>query len=226
MKYFESFPQTSFTLDSNSPIGNRQLVTNILARSTFLREIANNTSIAYEYNVKESDTPEIVAHKVYGDAYRGWIVLLFNNIINPFYDWPLKTEAFDNYIFKKYGQNIDTARSTIHHYEKETTKKSVYNGLLIDEEVTTQIISEYQLNYTTNVITPTALPSIADTSVVVSSETIVYPTYTLTIDIDHKAISNYTYEFLENEKRRKIKLLDERFVQRVEDEFRNLMLNG
>lgn len=226
MKYFESFPQTSFTLDSNSPIGNRQLVTNILARSTFLREIANNTSIAYEYNVKESDTPEIVAHKVYGDAYRGWIVLLFNNIINPFYDWPLKTEAFDNYIFKKYGQDIDTARSTIHHYEKETTKKSVYNGLLIDEEVTTQIISEYQLNYTTNVITPTALPSIADTSVAVSSETIVYPTYTLTIDINHKAVSNYTYEFLENEKRRKIKLLDERFVQRVEDEFRNLMLNG
>ena len=226
MKYFESFPQTSFTLDSNSPIGNRQLVTNILARSTFLREIANNTSIAYEYNVKESDTPEIVAHKVYGDAYRGWIVLLFNNIINPFYDWPLKTDAFDNYIFKKYGQDIDTARATIHHYEKETTKKSVYNGLLIDEEVTSQIISEYQLNYTTNVITPTALPTVADTSVAVSSETVVYPTYTLTIDIVHKAISNYTYEFNENEKRRRIKLLDEKFVQRVEDEFRNLMLNG
>ena len=201
-------------------------MTNILARSTFLREIANNTSIAYEYNVKESDTAEIIAHKVYGDAYRGWIILLFNNIINPFYDWPLKNDALDNYIAKKYGQNIDTARATIHHYEKETTKKSVYNGLLIDEEVTTQIISEYQLNYTTGQITPTALPTIADTSVAVSSETVTYPTYTLTIDIVHKAVSNYTYEFNENEKRRKIKILDEKFVQRVEDEFRNLMLNG
>jgi ribosomal protein S25 len=226
MKYFESFPLTSFTLDSNSPNANRQLVTNILARSTFLREIANNTSIAYEYNVKESDTAEIIAHKVYGDAYRGWIILLFNNIINPFYDWPLKSDALDNYIFKKYGQDIDTARSTIHHYEKETTKKSVYNGLLIDEEVTTQIISEYQLNYTTNVITPTALPTVADTSVAVSSETVTYPTYTLTIDIVHKAVSNYTYEFNQNEQRRKIKILDEKFVQRIEDEFRNLMTNG
>lgn len=226
MKYFESFPQTPFTLDSNSPIGNRQLVTNILARSTFLREIANNTSIAYEYNVKESDTAEIIAHKVYGDAYRGWIILLFNNIINPFYDWPLKNDALDNYVFKKYNQNVDQARSTIHHYEKETTKKSIYNGLLIDEEVTTQIISEYQLNYTTGQITPTALPTVADTSVAVSSETITYPTYTLTIDIVNKAVSNYTYEFNENEKRRKIKILDEKFVQRVEDEFRNLMSNG
>jgi len=226
MKYFESFPQTSFTLNSDSPFANQQLVTNILARSTFLREIANNTAIAYEYNVKESDTAEIIAHKVYGDAYRGWIILLFNNIINPFYDWPLKNDALDNYISKKYNQNIDVARSTIHHYEKETTKKSVYNGLLIDEEVTTQIISEYQLNYTTGQITPTALPTVADTSVAVSSETINYSTYTLSIDIVNKAVSNYTYELNENEKKRKIKILDEKFVQRVEDEFRNLMLNG
>jgi len=224
MKYFESFALTPYTLDTNAL--NPQLVTNILARSTFLREIANNTSIAYEYSVKDSDTPEIIAHKIYGDAYRGWIVLMFNNIINPFYDWPLKNDALDSYIFKKYGQNIDTARSTIHHYEKETTKKSVYNGLLIDEEVTTQIISEYQLNYTTGQITPTALPTVADTSVAVSSETITYSTYTLTIDIVNKAVSNYTYEFNENEKRRRIKILDEKFVQRVEDEFRNLMSNG
>jgi len=226
MKYFESFPQTAFTLSTQSAFTNQQLVTNILARSTFLREIANNTSIAYEYNVKESDTAEIIAHKVYGDAYRGWIILMFNNIINPFYDWPLKNDALDNYVNKKYGQDVDTARSTIHHYERETTKKSIYNGLLIDEEVSTQIISDWQLNYTTNVITPSALPTVADTSVAVSSETVTYPTYTLTIDIVNKAVSNYTYEFNENEKKRKIKILDEKFVQRVEDEFRNLMSNG
>lgn len=226
MKYFESFPQAPYSLSTQSALTNVQIVTNILARSTFLREIANNTSIAYEYNVKESDTAEIIAHKVYGDAYRGWIILLFNNIINPFYDWPLKNDALDNYILKKYNQDIDTARSTIHHYEKETTKKSVYNGLLIDEEVTTQIISEYQLNYVTNQITSTALPTIADTSVAVSSETITYPTYTLTVDVVNKAVSNYTYEFNENEKKRRIKILDEKYVQRVEDEFRNLMSNG
>lgn len=224
MKYFESFPKTAYTLDTN--VLSPQAVTDIFARSAFLREIANNTSIAYEYSVKESDTPEILAHKVYGDAYRNWIILLFNQIINPFYDWPLKSEALDNYIFKKYGQNLDQARSTIHHYEKETTKKSIYNGLLIDVEVLTQRISEYQLNYTTGQIIPTALPTTADTSVAVSSESVVYPTYILTIDIVNKAVSNFTYEFEENEKKRKIKLLDEKYAQRVEDEFRNLMSNG
>lgn len=223
MKYFESFPQTTFTLDTNTL--NPQLVTNILARSTFLREIANNTSIAYEYSIKDSDTPEVIAHKIYGDPYRSWIVLLFNQIINPFYDWPLKSDALDNYVYKKYGQDIDIARSTIHHYEKETTKKSIYNGLTIDTQVITQRISEFQLNYTTGQITPTALPPVADTSLSISSETVVYPTYTLNIQIVHKAVSNFTYEFEENEKKRKIKILDEKYVQRVEDEFRNLMSN-
>lgn len=223
MKYFESFALTPYTLDTNAL--NPQLVTNILARSTFLREIANNTSIAYEYSVKDSDTPEIIAHKIYGDAYRGWIVLMFNNIINPFYDWPLKNDALDNYVFKKYNQDIDQARSTIHHYEKETTKKTVYNGLVIDTEVLTQVISEYELNFTTGAITPTALPSTADTSLAISSETVTYPTYVLSIDIVHKAVSNYTNEFNINERKRKIKILDEKYVQRVEDEFRNLMTN-
>lgn len=224
MKYFESFPTTTYTLDTN--VLSPQLVTNILARSTFLREIANNTSIAYEYSIKDTDTPEILAHKFYGDPYRNWIVLLFNQTLNPFYDWPLKTDALEKYIVNKYNQTIDQSRDTIHHYEKQTTKKSIYNGLLLNTEVTNQIISEYNLNFATSQIVPNALPGTADTSLAVSSETIIYPTYTLTIDIVHKAVSNYTYEFNENEKRRNIRILDEKFVQRVEDEFRNLMTNG
>jgi len=224
MKYFESFPQTSYTLDTNTL--SAQLVTNILARSTFLREIANNTSIAYEYSVKDTDTPEIVAHKIYGDPYRNWIILLFNQIINPFYDWPIKNDALEEFIYKKYGQNVDAARAAIHHYEKEVTKKTLYGGIVIDTKVTTTTISEYELNYSTEQIVPRALPTVADTSVAVESKTITYPEYTLIMDTVHKAVSNYTYELELNESKRAIKILDEKYVQRVEDEFRNLMTNG
>ena len=110
MKYFESFPRSVYLLDTEN-IYNKQLVTDILARSTFLREVSNNTSIAYDYLIKEIDTPEIIAHKVYGDAYRSWVILLFNNILNPYYDWPMKTDVLENYINKKYGQTIDQAKS-------------------------------------------------------------------------------------------------------------------
>lgn len=224
MKYFESFPGTLYTFDKNTI--NQQVVTDILARSTFLREIANNTSVAYEYNVKETDTAEIIAHKVYGDAYRSWIVLLFNQIINPYYDFPLTSVALDSYIENKYSQTINQALTTIHHYEKEVTKEAMYNGLIIDKTTETFIIGEFEVDYSDNSITPATLPGTADTSLVVSTETIAYPNYSLKITTVNRAVSNYTYEVNENEKKRQIKLLDEKFVQRVEDEFRSLMSNG
>lgn len=224
MKYFESFPGTVYTFDKNTV--NRQIVTDILARSTFLKEIANNTSIAYEYSVKETDTPEIIAHKVYGDAYRSWIILLFNQIINPFYDFPLTSDALEIYIQNKYAQSLNDALTTIHHYEKEIVKESTYNGLLVDKSEETHIIGEFDIDYSDNSLSPATLPGIADTSLVVSTETIVFPAYTLKITTTNKAISNYTNEVNLNETRRTIRLLDEKYVQRVEDEFRSLMSNG
>lgn len=224
MKYFENFTKVIYTFDKN--VENQQLATNIFARSTFLREVANNSTIAYEYQVTDEDTPEVIAHKIYGDPFRSWIILLFNQIINPYYDWPLKNEVLDAYILKKYGQTVDQARSTIHHYEKRVTKTSTFQGVTLDETVETTRIGEYDVNFSNNVITPAAVPTTADTSVVVSTETLNYTTYILTIVTSYRAVSNYTYEFEENEKKRNIKLLEPAYVQRVEDEFKELMVNG
>jgi hypothetical protein len=44
-----------------------------------------------------------------------------------------------------------------------------------------------------------------------------------TIVTRNKAVSNYQNEINENEKRRKIKLLDPAYVTRVEQEFKQLM---
>jgi hypothetical protein len=223
MKYFESFPGTIYTFDKSTV--NQQVVTDILARSTFLREIAENTSIAYEYNVKENDTPEIIAHKIYGDAYRSWIILLFNQIINPYYDFPLTSDALNSYVITKYNQTLNEALTTIHHYEKEITKESFVNELLIEKTTETHRIGEFDVDYSDNSIVPATLPSIADTSLVVGTETIQFPDYTLKITTVNKAISNYTNEVNENEAKRTIKILEEKYIQRVEDEFRSLMSN-
>lgn len=224
MKYFENFSSIIYTFDKN--VENQQIVTNILARSTFLREVAENVDIAYEYQVTDEDTPEVIAHKIYGSAERSWIILLFNKIINPFYDWPLKNDVLDNYIFNKYGQTIDQARDTIHHYEKRVKKVSTYQGVTLEESTEISRIGEYDINFGTNVITPAPLPTTADTEVIVSTETLNYTTYILTLTTSYRAVSNYTYEFEENEKKRAIKLLEPAYVQRVEDEFKELMLNG
>jgi hypothetical protein len=223
--YFSYFPKLLYTFDKNSV--NQQAVTNILARSTFLKNVANNTSVYFEYQVKDSDTPEIIADKIYGDPFRAWIVLLFNNVINPNYNFPMKNEVLDEYVQNKYNQTVTQAKDTIHHYEKEITNTVSKNALVINTDVVTHRISEFGFNFATNVLIAETLPTVADTSVVISTvETELTNGFTHTAITRHKAISNYTYEFNENESRRAIKLLDPAYVQRVEQEFKQLMSNG
>jgi len=224
MKYFENFPSLVYTFDKNTV--NVQAVTDIFARTAFLRDIKNNVDISYEYQIQESDTPEIIAHKQYGDAYRSWIILLFNNLINPNYDWPLKSEVLDDYIQAKYNQTLDQATSTINHYEKVITKTQTFNGLLIDQTVESTLASEYDVDFATNRITPAVLPVIPDTSITLSNETIQYPDYTLNILTEIKAVSNYQNEVDINEAKRNIRILDSQYVQIVETQFKELMRNG
>lgn len=224
MKYFESFPKLIYTFGQDN--FNQQLVTNIFARSSFLREVANNVDIAYEYQVQDSDTPEIIAHKVYGDPYRSWIVLLYNKIINPYYDWPMKNDVLEAYVANKYGTSLELTKSTIHHYEKVVDQVASYNGVVLQKNTASFIISTYDYNQNTESLVLNTLPTTADTSVTISTETLNYNTYTLTVTTTHKAVSNYTYEFNENEKRRTIKLLEDIYVTRVEQEFKEIMRDG
>lgn len=223
MKYFENFPSTVYTFDKNTV--NIQAVKNILARVTFLRDIKNNIDVSYEYSVKDSDTPETIAHKEYGDPYRSWVILLFNNIINPNYDWPLKSEVLDDYIQKKYNQTLDQASTTIHHYEKVITKTQTSNGLIIDKTIEKTLAGEYDVNYGTNALTPAVLPTLSTPSVV-STETIQYADYTLTIKTEVTAVSNYQNEVDINEAKRNIRILDAQYIQIIEKQFKELMRNG
>jgi len=224
MKYFESFSKLVYTFGQDN--FNQQLVTNIFARSNFLREVANNVDIAYEYQVQDSDTPEIIAHKVYGDAYRSWIVLLYNKIINPYYDWPMKNDVLETYVANKYHITLEQSKSTIHHYEKEIEQTATYGGVVLDKNTTTYTISTYDYNQNTGSLVLNTLPNTADTYVTISTETFNYNTYILTVTTNHKAVSNFTYEFNENEKRRKIKLLEDIYVAQIEQEFKEIMRDG
>lgn len=220
--YFSYFPSLVYTLDANNT--NIQLATNIFARSSFLKNIAENTSAYFKYSIKDSDSPEIIADKIYGDPFRAWIVLMFNNIINPNYDWPLKIEPLDDYIVNKYNQTIDEAKSTIHHYEQDVAKTISINGLVLSKNVTTITITDKTYNYSSGNLISSSLPTNPDTSLVISSETVsLGNNQILSIVTTNRSVSNYTNEFNENEKKREIKLLNVEYVNLVENEFKTLM---
>ena len=176
--------------------------------------------------MKDSDTPEIIAHKIYGDAFRAWIVLLFNNIIDPKYDFPMKEEVLNAYIEKKYSQTITQAKATIHHYNHNVIKQTIQNETVFSEVEENYIVSDKYYNFATGVIQSRVVPTVADQSTTPEVETkLLTNGRTLIITSKVTAVSNYTYEFLENEKKREIRLLDPLYVPNVESEFKKLMQN-
>ena len=119
--YFKSFPYTYYSLDDASTV---QVVTNITARAVLSDEVKNNLSLYDEYDIKDGETPELLADKFYGNPELHWVVLHYNEIIDPRFDWPLDTNNLSRYISGKYNNP-----NGIHHYEDANL--AIANGNVI-----------------------------------------------------------------------------------------------
>lgn len=110
--YFSNFPLVVY---------DNSLQVNITRRAGIAPEFKTDASYYIEYSIQESDTPEIIADKVYDDAQLAWIVLDMNDIVNVFEEWPMTQTALESYVNEKY-----TNPFAIHHYI------SISNGMIVD----------------------------------------------------------------------------------------------
>lgn len=225
MKYFRELPQALYPRIENDEAQQYVVLTNLLTRSAFIKEIIDNVGMYYEYNVKEDETPEIIAHKLYGSVERYWIVLLFNNLMNPFYDFPLNSTQLSDFIQSKYGYGVNTAQTTTHHYERRIKRTVLVNGAEYSSNTETVTISGQEANTTTGLAeTNPYLPGTPDTTNTYQTDTdVIDGTTTVVTEYTVANVSVYTYELNENEKRRRIKLIDPQYVGQVEQEFKRLM---
>ena len=111
--YFNNFPLIQF---SSVKGGEPKIVTNLLSRVALRAKVKENTMKFDTYDVREGETPEMIAHKLYGDAELHWIVCMTNDIVNRFHDWPMNTNQFLSYVRDKYDNP-----NAVHHYEISQT---------------------------------------------------------------------------------------------------------
>ena len=138
--YFANFPLIVY--DSVGD-GNFKIVTNLLKRVALRTKVRTNTLFFDTYDVKEGETPEMIADKLYGDSTLHWIVLYVNNITDRYHQWPLTSGQFNAFIADKYS-NIDA----VHHYEVSQTSGDT--SVKIDIGTDTTGYSEADLTTVTN----------------------------------------------------------------------------
>lgn len=213
-KYFKYFNRIEYNSNDNY----YDVVTNIMNRFTLEEKFKNNVAVYYKYSIRDNETPELLARKFYGDTERHWIILSMNNIVDPFYDWPLSTKSFNKYLENKYSGSsyADTAntnisgltwsKSNIHSYFKtiETTFNSYQSSktLEIDSGTYTNLITgETQVD-----------PELANGNVITKNIIKSNKTY-------------YDYEYDGNENKRPIKILKKEFIKPLMEEFMVLTNN-
>ena len=111
--YFESFPTIFY--DANGD-GTFKDVKNLLRRVGLRTLVKSNVLLFDTYEVKEGETPEMIAHKLYGDSNLHWIILMINEVTDRYHQWPMTVPQFLDFINDKYD-NPDG----IHHYETTHT---------------------------------------------------------------------------------------------------------
>ena len=101
--YFENFPVITYK---------NKDVTNLLRRIAIRSKVKTNTLFFDTYDVKEGETPEIIADKLYGDPQLHWVIMIVNNIVDRYHGWPMFGNQFLDYVNEKYSNP-----SATHHYE-------------------------------------------------------------------------------------------------------------
>ena len=129
--YFDSFPIIPY----GSTDGTVKNVTNLLRRVAIRTKVKSNAALFDTYDVKNGETPEIIADKLYEDPELHWVVLMVNNVTDRYHDWPMSEQQFNSYLNEKYSDP-----DGIHHHEisqesGDTTQKiEVYDPELISSD--------------------------------------------------------------------------------------------
>ena len=107
--FFENFPIIAYDSVGN---GEYKAVTDLLRRVAIRSKVRSNVLVFDTYDVKQGETPEMLADKLYNDPELHWVILLINDITDRYHQWPMNNNQFIAYLNDKYS-NIDAT----HHYE-------------------------------------------------------------------------------------------------------------
>lgn len=185
MAYFNRFPYIYYQAAQNDP----KIVKDILRRVAYRMSIRNEVRMFLAYNLKDTDTPEVVAERLYGRPDLHWVILILNDMFNRWADWPLPQDRLRAFVIEKYGAGNELET---HHYE-------LIDGTWTNGPIYLEDSDDYNLqdsageflavqNIVTNIGQP--LP-----------------------------VSNTEYEDRQNEEKRKIRILRPDYVPALIEEF-------
>ena len=137
--YFDKFPTFLYPFKVKGKT-EFKLVKDVTQNVRVRTEILANVTLYDEYDIRDGETPELIAERVYGSSQYNWVVMLCNEKYNYVDDFPLSIYNLEKHIDSKYGAN----KYATHHYVNA-------NGYIVDgSQAGAQSISNYDYEFSLN----------------------------------------------------------------------------
>jgi len=167
----------------------------ILAKNIFrriaIRENLEDIILGFtQYTIRNNDRPDQVALEYYDSMQYDWVILLTNNIINIYDEWPMNEHELQIYIDRKYEGDP----SGVHHWVTQEVRDN-RGRLVLKGDI--QVPEDFTYTKYDGTVVP--------------KELLVRP------------ISNYDFEYEQNEFKRNIYLLRKDYLGQFVEEFGNLV---
>ena len=231
MSYFRELPNLLYQSNLLDKVSSRDyvLIKNIFRRVKLQDYLTDKIAFFDKYTILDMQRPDNVAEIFYGQQDLDWVVILTAGITNIKDEWPLSNYDLYRYVENKYGL---TEVNNVHHYETIEVRDNrgrliLPGGQIVDQDF--KIKTPYDASETKFYITnpdigggggappdPDANPPFAgygSTKYTGVNQEINPVT----------GISNYEYEPLKNEKKRKIELMKPSHLQLFLNDMRDIM---
>ena len=111
--YFKDFPSFYYDFKQNDGTTKSSIVKDITRNIRFRRDILANVTLYDRYDIRDGDTPEIIAEKVYGNAQYHWVIMLLNEKFDYISDYPLDEYSLVKYIDSVYSDVVINPASSV-----------------------------------------------------------------------------------------------------------------
>ena len=217
MSYFKHFPNILYQspLSHKDSSGDLIAVKNIFRRTKLKDYLQGSVSVFNKYIIEDGERPDTISELLYGSSRYDFVVVLTAGITNINHRWPVQDFQVYDVALNKYGS--ETKMNEVHHYETFEIKDSqdrqiLPPNLIVDVDFK---IDGSALRFGTNRFR--LISEAGNTQLDDKNE------YTVVTDNIARPVTNYEYEINENEKLRKIDVLQRGYLTTFVNDLRDIV---
>jgi len=217
MAYFKHLPNVLYQspLSHKNSSGDYIAIKNIFRRTKLKDYLQGSVSVFNKYIIEDGERPDTISELLYGSSRYDFVVVLTAGITNINHQWPVQDFQVYNVALNKYGSEIKM--NEVHHYETFEIKDSqdrqiLPPNLIVDIDFK---MDGSALRFGTNRFT--LISEAGNTQLDDKNE------YTVVTDNIARPVTNYEYEINENEKLRKIDVLQRGYLTTFVNDLRDIV---